>query len=58
MERIEVLKEKDQSNELQIKNLMDQMNELKTLIGGLKPLKSEEEKSIIYIHIKEPVKQD
>jgi hypothetical protein len=39
MERIQVLKEKDQSNELQIKNLMDQMNELKTIIGGLKPLK-------------------
>lgn len=38
-ERIEVQKERDQQNDLLIKNLYTQMQELKTLITTLKPLK-------------------
>ncbi|CAD8060460.1 unnamed protein product [Paramecium sonneborni] len=52
LEKIKLLKERDQQNEEQIKNLFDQMSELKQLIGNLKPLKIEEDKKIVQQEIK------
>lgn len=45
LQRVDDLKQKDEQNELQIKQLLEEMNQLKTLVSSLKPIKQEEEKS-------------